>query len=525
MKTDRCLGEDLNRLEADATVRSVLEISWEGPQDRTHPLRIDRRLVLTNRKNDYRRSIEKNETGYRQTFSMPVRDFRGALKVKSGISNEDLSRLRMVHPASPGPILSISGNGHRRETYSSDVRYLAYRKIRRIYDDGRKLLLRKDLPAANLLLGICLVHLTRYQYIHEDRPVPVMERMVQDIDRQPGVLSELLEGYPPKGGAEAAYDQIESLLNEYAEAYPWYAWNWESKPLRFGKGFTFEGLIFRESHSLLWRLMNRIPPHPVPILPYFRHLGDHWPGLEKLSDLKREIVRTLKDIPEVTGALLMGSKAHQDMPLSDMAGSDVDIVVFVRGLYLRRFFLKIKKVFLDGIVLSQKVAEMAVQAGADMAINGFSTGEIIYDKSNRFSPLADLAIQRNPLGPNRPEESEIRYALLRLRMLSELGIGPGMRANAGIRFFFLDNLFDVLYLMSRALGVWFIGEQRILSGLESKSPQAVQELMAVLNRFPEQPAESLGLLYRMGCSYLGIEDGVGWAESRTRFSLESVFDF
>jgi hypothetical protein len=352
-----------------------------------------------------------------------------------------------------------------------------------------------------------------------------MGRIVQDIDRQPGVLSELLEGYPPNGGLESAYDQVESLLNEYAEAYPWYAWNWESKPLRFGKGFTFEGLIFKESHSLLSRLMNRIPPHPVPILPYFRHLGDHWPGLERLSDLKREIVRTLKDIPEVTGALLMGSKAHQDMPLSEMAGSDIDLVIFVRGLYLRRFFLKIKKVFLDGIVLSQKVAEMAVQAGADMAINGFSTGEIIYDKSNRFSPLADIAIQRRPLGPRRPVEAEIRYALLRLRMLSELGFGPGNRANAGIRFFFLDNLFDVLYLMSRAWGVWFIGEQRILSGLESKSPQAAQELISLLNRFLDQPAESLDSLYRMGCCYLGIEDGIGWAESRTRFSLESVFDF
>lgn len=525
MKTDQYLVEDRSRLEANASVRSVLEISGGLPPDPAKAFRLDRQLLLTHRKNDYRRSIEKTESGYHQTLVMPERNFRGALKEKTGISQEDLSRLRVLHPASPSWGFSLSANGHRRETYSSDVRYLAYRKIRRIYDDGHKLLLRRDYPAASLLLGICLVHLTRYQYIHEDRPVPFMETMVRDLDRQPGVLSELLEGYPSHGEQEAAYDLIGSLLDEYAEAYPWYAWNWESKPLRFGKGFTFEGLIFKESRSLFWRLKDRIPPHPIPILPYFRHLGDHWPGLERLSDLKREIVRTLKNIPEVTGALLMGSKAHQDMPLSEMADSDIDLVVFVRGFYLRRFFLKIKKVLLDGIVLSQKVANLAVQAGADMAINGFSTGEIIYDKSNRFSPLADIARRQSPLGPKPPEEAEIRYALLRLRVLSELGMAFPGRASAGIRFFFLDNLFDVLYLMSRALGVWFIGEQRILTGLESKCPQAARDLVSLMNRFGQRPAESLDFLYRMGCGYLGIEDEASKAESRTRFSLGSVFDF
>jgi hypothetical protein len=108
------MGVELSCLEGDASVCSVLEISGGLPQEGTHSLRIDRKLVLTNRKNDYRRSIEKTQTGYRQAFIMPARDFRGSLKVNTGISKEDLSRLRWVHPASPGSILSISGNGHRR---------------------------------------------------------------------------------------------------------------------------------------------------------------------------------------------------------------------------------------------------------------------------------------------------------------------------------------------------------------------------------------------------------------------------
>ena len=518
----------LDQLKNDASVVSIIETfpTLKGRENSSTPLK---HYVVFDQSDRYSRTLKQNGKGYFLESRLPFQDFEESQKRVPSSCAEDFFNAKVEYDPKNRfqSVMNRTSFRVRKKDplYSTDVRYLAYRKICRIFEDGKKQLNRNDRIGAQLLLGICLLHLARYFYIHQNRPIPSLGKITQEIQKGMEPLSSILRNFPSESQLSESYDRIASLLQQYQGDYPWESWKWESKPLRFGKRFSFEGLVFSESENPIWKIRNLLWKSPPRVLPWFQKHQERVSQCQDFQEIREALVEILKQIPTVEGALIMGSQAQASSTVQTLTGSDLDLVLFVKGLYLKRFFFMMGDIPLDGVVLSGRVAELGVQHSAAMAVNGFANGSVIFDPTQKYSKLAESAKDRYRQGPPSVLSSEIDFALLRMQVMqNQYGFSEEETAT-GIRFLFLEQFVNLVRSISRALGIWFVGEQKILPFLEEKDPEIVQGIGKIFDQYAKDPGEALQD-FILHIRHRFRETGFPRiAVSHERFSIDQLFDY
>lgn len=516
----------LDRAEADQTIQAAVEISLPGLQG-FGPFGALRRILFLTKGNAYRRRVEiDGDNRLTHLFWVPSRRLLRAVK-QEGRDFWDFEITRFHFDRTGGRIASRLKECRRRSPpsrprYSPDVKYLAYRKILRIAEDARKYARRGSPENARLLLWMALLHLVRYTYVRKGLAIPPRICMAEDLRQGRSDLVSLFHDAANQQTIEAVLERVFGVLNGYEADYAWPAWNWESRALRFGKGFDFEALVFSESGSWGWRLWDRCLASPALVLPSLREAGRR--NYSRLKELKEEIGRLARNLPGITGALVMGSGAHREADLRTGLDSDLDLVLFTRGLYLKRFFFRLQRVCIDGIVISEKAAQIGLEKGAPIVVMGCANGEILFDGRgalHRFQEAA-RALCRRPPAPMAP--GELAYALATSQWnLERLKAMPNPW-DAGMLFLLFEEFIRVVYLTTRASGVWTTGEQRILPSLEKERPEIAATLRGFLQSEGVSFCSSMGLLLGRLKEALGVGDRVSLVESHKIFSEHCCFD-
>jgi hypothetical protein len=243
-----------------------------------------------------------------------------------------------------------------------------------------------------------------------------------------------------------------------------------------------------------------------------------------LKEFKKTLGSLASALPGITGALLMGSGAHREGPLPGGTDSDLDLVLFTRGLYLKRFFLRIQGVCVDGIVIAEKAAQIGMEKRAPMVVIGCGQSEILYDSRGLLGRLQETAqaLGRRPPPPMAPDE--LAYAFAASQWTAEQLQSTSHLGEAGKLFLLFEEFIRVVYLATRASGVWTTGEQRVLPALEGQRPE-IAEVLGVLLR--GEGASFCGRFRRILETLkesLGVDDPFSFAESGLRFPEHCCFD-
>jgi len=517
----------LDAEKTDPAVGAAVEIALPagGVLAEVGPFR--RILLLTREGKDYRRTIEFDRNqGWLELFWIP--ELGVVCRRASEEAQQSALELQRVHfDRTNGKILDRlqhfdQGKPVSRRPYSLDVKYLAYRKIMRIAEDARKNAQKGRKANARLLTWMTLSHLTRYQFIRRDLPLPSRLQIAEGLNREDSDTATLAERLLHEKDIEACLDPLFDSLQREQEAYPGSLWNWESKPIRFGRGFDFAALLMAESPHWLWRLRDRLLPAPQPVMPKLIALKDR--NLRTLGRLKTELGDVAKSLAGITGALVMGSGAHREGRLEDLAGSDLDVVFFTRGLYLKRFFYQIGGVLMDGIVLPTKVARIGLERRAAICVSGLSEGEILYDCGGALKSLQAESREVFRGSPASLSPEEIRFALAGLQSSFDRFSVAATRGSRGAAFLIVDRLLDVLYLALSGLGFWAVGEQRMVPFLEERFPRVAEALKGALAGNGISSFGALAEMPRKLGEALKIEGGLSWAENRRRYTLGDVLD-
>ncbi len=528
MQQDRLpsVQEHIDCAKTDPAVLAAAEVS-SARRKIPRCLPSSRRILFLTKDNTYRRRIEVHEDGERvELFWFPRQELFGMLQREEANPGE-FEIIQLHFDATGGKVASLfernqNGFPSPLPRYSVDVKYLAYRKILRLAEDARKHAERRSEENARLLLWMALLHLARYTYVRKDLPVPLRICIADDLRQGRCELAPLIQNCAERGGTKAAVEQLFDLLSRYEADYAWPAWRWESRALRFGKGFEFDGLVFSESDSRLWRLWDRLWATPAAILPHMAGLETR--GLSNLKELKAAIGNLAESLAEMTGALLIGSGVGSDCELRDEGSSDLDVVLLTRGLYLKRFFFQIQRVLVDGIVISERVARAGLRHRAPIVVGGFHGAEILYDRHGALRQLQEAAHTAYQEGPPAVSPGEIAYALaVSQGRLDRLAAGSSAE-DPGTAFLLFEEFIHVIYLCVEALGIWCVGEQRILPSLEERKPELAGWLATFLRCEDAAPRESLRVLLGRLRGILGVSNGSAFAESHQRFSLHCCFD-
>jgi len=516
----------VERAGSDPDIQSVIEVSLPALA-RAGLAEGFRRILFLTKQDTCRRILQINEGEVpAELFWVPGQKLLRAVE-REGRDSWDFDIVQCCFDRSGGriPARLAAKWGRKRASsprYCPDVKYLAYRKILRIAEDARKCARRGSPDNARLLLWMALVHLARYAYVRDDRPVPTRIRIAEDLGQDGGEAASLLREASSRQGVEVALEHLFGVLKEYEEDYPWPAWNWESKALRFGRAFDFEALVFSESNSRLWRLWDRWGASPAAVLPHLEKAGRR--DGATLKELKAEIGKLAGSLPGITAALVMGSGAHRDADLRGGLDSDLDVVFFTRSLYLKRFFLRLYGVCIDGIVISEKAAEIGLKRGAPIVVVGCAGGEILHDSRGTLGRLQKeaQALFRRPPAPLSP--GELAYALAKSRWnLARLSQAP-KPWDAGMLFLLFEEFIRVVYLMTGAAGVWTAGEQWVLPSLKEHRP----EMAAALEGFLQGEGASYSTSFRTVLEMLKeispSAEGEVSSESRRTFLESCCFD-
>ena len=396
------------------------------------------------------------------SISSPNMKIRNVRIIKKHMKNNP-SKIKYQHSSKTSSVIRTSP-----VYYSDPVKYLGLKKCFRVIEDGEKHLERNDSLNTIFLQNMSLYMLSQMDYVIRNKSIPDPIYMGYNGTNEDILVRKLVSSFNDAEFLEERQKILQAYVETIKSPFPIYADFWESPPLRFSRRFRFKNLLFEESQSWIWKTWDSIIPDKCNLLNIFKSLGDSEYFSEPdysnilLEDFMKSLAWESAKNPKIRGVLWIGSSANKKLSLEEVKGKEIDVVIFISGLYFKRVFANLHGIEFDVLGVPIWLAKYGINQCDPMTTDCLTHGKILLDYGDKLSILKDKAIKLWESGPREIKKYDIYENRLKIEKYLEQ---INLTSRAGYpnwRLIAISAMDLMIRLTVRIKRVWLKSEQDCL---------------------------------------------------------------
>ena len=376
--------------------------------------------------------------------------------------------------------------GIKPAKYSNTVKYLGIKKCHRLLEDAEKHLKSGDSTTTSYLQNMTLYMLSQMDYVLRNKAIPESIYLGFSGTKENRSVMNLVKRFNETDNPEERQKILIEHADDMGAPYMIDSEFWESPPLRFSRKFRFKSLLFEESHSWIWNIWDRIQPDKCKLEGIFQTLNSSscFTNSDGLSSTLDELMKLLTweaaKHPKIKGLLWIGSSAGKPLKLQDMVGREVDIVIFISGLYFKRAIVNLHGIEFDVLGVPIWLAKYGISRYDPMTVDCLTHGKILLDSRNKLEELKTRACELWKSGPPEINAYDIYKSVAEIEKYIEHSGHAAQSDQPTWRLIVISAFEAMIRLTVRMHRVWLKSEQDCIKMLEEIDPGGCSWLIKIL---------------------------------------------